>query len=162
MNACSLADCPQKVRNNAVYHLLGRRATHAPAPGRKPPLPPDGLSRILWPMKLASSTTLAALGVSAAACAPSALEGGFDSPNPAARLYAIAQAAREEDRSPATLRHIVEQLDSDDPAVRLVAITTLARLTGETLGYGHDDPAPARRAAIRRWTEHLADGAPHG
>jgi hypothetical protein len=117
------------------------------------------VNRILWSMKLASPSTLVAIGMSAAACAPSSLDGGFDSPNPAAKLYATQRAARTEDRSPETLRHIVEQLDSDDPAVRLVAIDTLERLTGETFGYRADDPAPDRRAAIRRWTEHLAEEA---
>ena len=120
------------------------------------------MNRILWPVKFPSSPTLAALGMTAAACAPSALDGGFDSPNPAAQIYATREAAREGDRSHETLRHVVEQLDSHDPAVRMVSIATLEHLTGETFGYHHDDPVLERRAAIRRWTEYLDDGAPHG
>ena len=106
-------------------------------------------------MKLAWKVAVFSAGLLAASCAPSALEGGFDSPNPAAKLYAIEQAAREGDRRPETLASIVEQLDSDDPVVRLLAITALERLTGDTLGYEYDAPASERRPAIRRWQDRL-------
>jgi len=91
-------------------------------------------------------------------CGPSALDGGFDSANPAAKLFAIEKAAEAEDRSPETLRRIVEQLASDDPAVRLIAIGALERLTGENHGYHHDGGPIERRAAIRRWVRYLEDG----
>jgi len=84
-------------------------------------------------------------------CGPSATDGGFESANPAARMYAIEQAARENDRS--AIPCIIEQLDCDDPAVRLLAITTLERMTGQTYGYRHYDDAPERRAAIARWEQ---------
>lgn len=64
-------------------------------------------------------------------------------------MYAITQAAREHDQS--TIRDLIEQLDSDDPAVRLLAISTLERLTGETYGYRQYDPTWQRREAIARW-----------
>ncbi len=55
-------------------------------------------------------------------------------------------------------RQIVEQLDCDDPAVRILAISTLERLTGETYEYRFDDPPYLRRAAIKRWQEALGSG----
>lgn len=89
-------------------------------------------------------------------CGPSATEAHFDSANPAARLYAIERAARTGDITAAA--NIVEQLDSDDPAVRLLAIAALERLTGETYGYRHYDPPHLRRPAIRRWVEAVQSG----
>lgn len=88
-----------------------------------------------------------------AACAPSATEGGFESANPAARLYAIERAAEQNDQS--AVPHLVEQLDADDPAVRFLAITTLERLTDETFGYRYYDSPWERRAAIDRWVKYV-------
>ena len=89
-------------------------------------------------------------------CGPPAYEGGFDSANPAAKMYAIEDAAGQGDRS--ALRHIIEQLDSDDPAVRSLAIATLTRLTGETFGYSDLDTRPARQEAIGRWVQAEQSG----
>jgi hypothetical protein len=86
-------------------------------------------------------------------CAPSATEGGFDSANPAARLYAIEEAAEQHDQS--AVPHLVEQLDADDPAVRFLAITALERLTDETFGYRYYDPPWARQATIDRWVRYV-------
>lgn len=77
--------------------------------------------------------------------------GGFDSPDPGARTHAIAQAARTED--PAAIPDLIALLDSDDPAVRLLSIRTLEKLTGRTLGYEHFAPEPERREAVRRWVD---------
>jgi hypothetical protein len=90
-----------------------------------------------------------------ACCAPSGMTGGFDSPLPASKLYAIQRAAQAGDASPGVLRAIVEELDSDDPAVRLVAIGALERLTGETHGFRADDSPIMREAAIQRWVDAL-------
>jgi hypothetical protein len=83
------------------------------------------------------------------ACGPPAIRGGFDSDNPAAKMYAIEYAARAGDHD--AVEHIIRQLDSDDPAVRMLAIGALERLTGETHGYRHFDHPLERRKAIRRW-----------
>jgi hypothetical protein len=90
---------------------------------------------------------LASLG----GCTPPATEGGFDAANPAAKLYAIQRAGLREDRS--KIPQLVEQLDSDDPAVRLFAIEALERITGETRGYKPYDPPHRRTQAIDRWIE---------
>jgi len=100
-------------------------------------------------MKIVRGGAILACGLMAGSCTPAATEGGFDSPNPAARLQAIEQAARAGDRT--AIAQLVEQLDSDDSAVRLMAIITLQRLTGRTFGYRHHDPPDARNSAIERW-----------
>jgi hypothetical protein len=69
-----------------------------------------------------------------AGCAPPPIsEGGFDSAQPAAKLYAIRRAG--EARDAAAVPKLIEQLDSDDPAVRMFAIEALRRITGQRLGY---------------------------
>ncbi len=98
----------------------------------------------------------ATAGLGAASCAPAAKEGGFESPNPAAHLYAIEYAVhdRDADRIP----QIVELLDSDDPAVRFAAIEALDRLTGMRLEYEYDAPRRQREAAVRRWVAAVESG----
>ena len=95
------------------------------------------------------------------ACAPSALEGTFNSPDPAAKLNAIRRAGIERDRS--AIPRLIEQLDSDDPSVRMFAIGALDRITGTRLGYNYYDPPAERRAAVDRWVrayhEHRFDPA---
>lgn len=100
-----------------------------------------------------------------ASCGPPAIEGGFDSANPSAKIYAIEHAARDNDRS--AIPHIIAQLESDDPAVRSVAIAALKRMTGQTYGYRDYDPPCVRREAIDRWEqawkadELFAEPSPH-
>jgi len=48
---------------------------------------------------------------------------------------------------------LVEQLDSDDPAVRVFAINALERITGERLGYNPYANEVARRSAIDAWAD---------
>ena len=105
---------------------------------------------MLSPMVRIRTIAWAAAGLGAA-CAPSATTGDFDSPSPGAKMYAIEEAIRTGDTSKTT--QLVEQLDSDDPAVRLLAITALQRLTGETREYHYDDPPAQRDEAIERWVD---------
>ncbi len=91
------------------------------------------------------------------ACAGPSLEGGFDSGDPSVQLDAIRDAMRSDDINAAP--HIVELLDADDPAVRMLAIAALQRLTGMTFDYRHADPPYLRREAIRRWVDALESGA---
>lgn len=93
-------------------------------------------------------------------CAPPATEGGFDSGNPAAKIYAIEQAVRAGDSSRPTLRAIVEQLDCDDPAVQFAAANALRRLTGHTHDFRLEDPPEQRRQAIDRWARALEADTP--
>lgn len=80
--------------------------------------------------------------------------GSFEDPTPQARIEAIERACASGD--PAALPRIVENLASDDAAVRLAAIGALRRMTGEELGYRFDAPEIERRAAIDRWKGWLA------
>jgi hypothetical protein len=81
----------------------------------------------------------------------------FDDPTPQARIEAIERAGASGDRS--ALPRIVENLSSDDAAVRMAAIGALRRMTGQTLGYRFDAPEVERRAAIGRWKGWLSEGA---
>ncbi len=97
-----------------------------------------------------SSFLLVLLGCTA--CAPPASQGGFDSPTPGAKLYALTEAAQSGDHSPETLMKIVEQLDSDDPAVRFMAIECLQQLNdGDRLGYDFTLSRVDRQAGISNW-----------
>lgn len=131
-----------------------------------------------WPMWSGSTLSrlcLVVLGAGIvtwlAACAPPAISGGFDSPHPAARLFAARRAATES--QPDALRDsmpgLIRNLESDDPAVRLVSAQALLDLTGETFGYRHFDPEWVRAPAVRRWRDAwergeltLRDGRPIG
>jgi hypothetical protein len=106
------------------------------------------LSRPQWMSRLVLLPVVAQL-LTLSGCTPSVIDGGFDSPMAASRLYAIERAVRDGDTS--KIRNIIEQLESDDPAIRMTAIGALERLTHRTYGYHHEDPLLVRREAIRRW-----------
>ena len=90
-------------------------------------------------------------------CQGPGLEAGFDAPDSGAKLHAAAKAAREHDRS--SIPQLVELLSSDDPAVRVVAITALEGMTGQRLGYEHSGSERDRRAAVGRWRAWLGGKA---
>ena len=129
--------------------------------------PPQGEFALLWLSRehmLDLMIGRRLLGVSGllllCSCGPSMTEGGFDAASPAARSHAIEQAARTGDLD--AVPKIVEQLDADDPAIRMLAIDVLHRLTGETYGFHHYDPPHERHAAIQRWVTAVQSGAvPH-
>ena len=77
--------------------------------------------------------------------------GGWDSPEPAARLQAIADAARAGDGT--AIPHLIESLANDDPVVRMASIRTLEQLTGQTLGYDYAAPDWQRRDKIAAWVD---------
>lgn len=97
---------------------------------------------------LAILAPLTLLGSCIPAPAPS-----FESESPNARLEAIAEASNATDET--SLRKLVGQLDAEDPAARLMAITALQKRTGETFGYLAADPPWRRRAAIEQWKTYL-------
>jgi len=78
----------------------------------------------------------------------------FGSDLPEANLEALTDPAKMD---PRTIPDRIRLLDSDDPAVRLFAIRSLERLTGQTLGYDHAAPKPERSRAVDRWVEWLAE-----
>lgn len=90
------------------------------------------------------------------ACTPRASEGTMNSDNPASRLYAIQRAGEERDAS--AVPQLVESLDSDDPAVRMMAILALEKITGTRRGYDPYAPAMQRHAAVEAWREAVESG----
>jgi hypothetical protein len=102
------------------------------------------------------ATALAMIAAACVGCTPRASEGGFDSPDPAAKLYATHRAGEQRDRS--AMPHLVEQLDSDDPAVRMMSIAALERITGERFGYNPYATLTQRRRATDRWIEAVRSG----
>ncbi len=78
------------------------------------------------------------------------------SDNPASRLYAIHRAAATGDE--AAVPALVESLDHDDPAVRMMAINALERLTGTRMGYDPYAGPVARRQAADAWAAAVREG----
>lgn len=99
-------------------------------------------------MKVLSAAVLMS-GVFLSGCAPPASQGGFGSDNPASLLYAIHRAGREGDRH--AVKHLVQALEHDDPAVRMMAIHALDLLTGHRLGYNPYAPALERQKMVEKW-----------
>lgn len=96
-----------------------------------------------------SGLALAVLAL--AGCFPT-LEPAFDSPAPSKRLDAIVDAAAQDDRS--TIPPLIDMLDSDDPAERMLAIRALERISGgQTFGYRYADPEWLRRESVNRWVD---------
>jgi len=86
------------------------------------------------------------------ACSQPALRADADSRLPSERALAAAMARSDERVTDAKL---VDLLDSQDPAVRLLAIDALERRTGETLGYHFADPPTERALAVERWASRV-------
>ncbi len=93
---------------------------------------------------------LAGASLALTGCVPPVPE-GFASPDPNRRLSAISDAGERADES--AIPDLIEQLESNDPGARLLAIRALEKITGQTLGYDHADPWWARAAAVRRWRD---------
>jgi hypothetical protein len=72
---------------------------------------------------------------------------------PTAKIPAIKMAALKKDD--AHISQLVEDLDSDDPAIRLFAIRALKDLTGETFDYQYFDDDLERQPALRSWHQWL-------
>ena len=87
-------------------------------------------------------------------CGPGTIP-SFHADNPAARNAAIVDAAATGDTS--SVPQLVRMLESSEPSTRLLAIETLERLTGETLGYDYAAAPAERRAAVGRWREYVSE-----
>lgn len=91
------------------------------------------------------------VALAAGACTPPISEGDFDSIQPASKLYAIQKAGQARDVE--AVPKLIEQLDSDDPAVRMFAIEALERITGERRGFAPYGPPHERAVAVERWVQ---------
>ena len=108
---------------------------------------------MLCSMARTAAPFLLGIALLAGACAAPPPENDFSAHDSASRTKSIRQAVKDNDLS--GVRHIVEQLDSDDPVVRLLAINALEELTGETNGYHYDDPPSLRNPAVARWVTYV-------
>lgn len=98
------------------------------------------------------------VGVVSAGCGSA--PAGFDAADPTQRLDASISAAAR--RDPEAVPDLIRLLDSDDPAVRLVAIRALERITGLTQGYDYAAPEAERAQAIERWVRWVEQGRDQG
>lgn len=80
---------------------------------------------------------------------------GLIADNPSRLLEGIRLAGAQRDTTKVPL--LVEQLDNDDPAVRVFAIHALDQITGERLGYNPYDPPMRRAQAIGQWVQAVND-----
>lgn len=85
---------------------------------------------------------------------------GFASPDPNKRIQAIVASSDpgvplDGERTLA----LIDQLESLDPAARMLAIAALRERTGETFGYSHAGPEAQRRVAVSRWRDWAAEQA---
>jgi len=75
----------------------------------------------------------------------------IQSPDPVARARSIAKAAQWSDRKAIPL--IVDRLEDEDGAVRMVAIMALKQIVGKDFGYRPYDPLHLRSLSVRRWRD---------
>jgi len=78
---------------------------------------------------------------------------------PFGRLDAVRAAGDRYARDPnvpaKVLKGLVEALDNDDRAVRMMAIQALQRITGTRHGFDPYATGHVRETAVRRWREHV-------
>jgi len=86
----------------------------------------------------------------AGACTPRE-DPSIGSIDPLNSIPAIQEAARTKDRR--AIPALVQQLNSDDPALRFYASSALKDLTGETFGYHYFDDVETRKPALKKWDE---------
>ena len=99
---------------------------------------------------------IVAVGAAAGCAGPRTPEGGFDSLEPGSRLHAINRAGQQRDTT--ALSDLIESLESDDPAIRMMAIVALEQITGTRLGYDPYAPRGERQAAADAWLEAWRSG----
>ena len=78
----------------------------------------------------------------------------ISNPDPSGKIPAYKIAVENKDLSHA--KQMVDDLESDDPAVRFYAIEGLQRLTGETFGYEFYLDEEQRKPSLGRWKQWLA------
>ena len=90
---------------------------------------------------------------------------GFDSPDPADKLDAILAAgeryAGAESLPRTVLENLIQELDSDDAAVRVLAIVALEKITQQRLGYDPYAERQRRQSSIQKWIRQLESGSLH-
>jgi hypothetical protein len=93
---------------------------------------------------------LAAVGWSCTAPRPAP---NIADPDPQVKIAGIKEAAAKRDR--AAVPALVDELNSDDPAVRFYAQQALEEITGETFGYQFYLDEEERKPSLARWRQWL-------
>lgn len=75
--------------------------------------------------------------------------------DPQVKIAGIKEAAAKKDR--AALPALVEELNSDDPAVRLYALQALEKFSGERFGYEFYFDEEQRKPSLAKWREWLKE-----
>ena len=101
-----------------------------------------------WVVACVSTLFLTSLG-----CGRGRINPRITSDDPSEKIPGIVVAVKNKDLPKA--RQMVEDLASDDAAVRMFAIGGLRRLTGETFGYNYYDDEDGREPALKKWQEWL-------
>ena len=83
-------------------------------------------------------------------------EQGICSPDPNERRQAMIQAAQHQDHK--AIPDLITRLDSDDAGERFLAIGTLEKITGQTLGYDYAGSPKDRSQAVDRWVAWWKSG----
>lgn len=96
-----------------------------------------------------AAAALALAGAGAGGCSQPELSADLGSALPQERIAGAAAAVRAGDLGAA--RELIVMLESSDPAVRMIGIRSLERLTGETRGYVYWAPEGEREEAVERW-----------
>jgi hypothetical protein len=81
-----------------------------------------------------------------------------EDPDPSIKIPAMKKVVRLHEMN--KIRILVAQLDSDDPAVRFYAITSLKDLTGKTFGYVYYRDDDDRKPAVEKWKKWVAAHEP--
>lgn len=129
---------------------VGRRsAGYCPSFFRQAAIIPGGMGDHRWTFYPAVVVALAGGDCTAPRPPPDVRD-----PDPSVKIPSYKKAVREKDRR--AVPQLVEDLDSDDPAVRLYAIGALERMTGDRFGYVFYEGEEQRRPAVDRWRAWLA------
>src|SRR5437016_5460019 len=99
----------------------------------------------------ASMLALSALGGGCTAPQASMI---VSDPDPSVKIPATKLAVENHDMS--SIRQMIKDLESDDPAVRFYAFSALQKLTGETFGYQYFADEDKRAPAVGKWKAWLA------
>lgn len=100
-------------------------------------------------------TGLGAICVVGFSC--SSQRGGFLPLTPDERISTAREAVAENDLG--VIPDLIEGLESDDPAVRLMSVEALRRLTGRRFDYDPYAPSWVRRKSVEAWMEAYENGA---
>lgn len=79
----------------------------------------------------------------------------IQSEDPVERVRAVIHAGEIRDSRAVPL--LVDRLDDEDEAVRVLAIVSLKKITGQDLGYYYYQPLVMRSVAVERWRGWLAE-----